>query len=174
MANGLLCDEGSLARKMAQAAGVELVEISAAYDGTVLVVLGLGTGIVLAACDHLLDCYPDLGIVAADLPGGLGFDNRIRAMDYLGTAFPCLWLLWCSLSPARRYAEALEGRRFQPLATWSYIRGIGSAVAPWERLGVRLVRDLWSDKPLGDWQAVCEILSQGHPSGLVGEVARQC
>lgn len=172
--NGLRCDEQWLALRMARAVGVSLVEIASAYDGNTLVVLGSGAGITMAACDHLVRCYPGLGIMAADLPGSMGLTQRVVAMDYLGAAFPSVWLLWSGLADAAWYARALRRRAHHSLFTWLYLRGLGSERAGvWNGMNVHLIDDLWSRRPLGDRRRLDQIIRNAYPCARPGEPGRE-
>lgn len=144
-------DHQRLALRVLARIGVDLVGYADAVGAApTLVVLGFGAGITMAACDHLRYVYPDAGILAADLPGSLGFERRVQALDYAGTAFPTLWLLWASLRPADAYAAALHERGFHARrGTWVYVGG-SEGKNCWAGLGCQLVEELWGYEPMGN------------------------
>lgn len=143
-------DRASMALRICRQHGVDPVEW---HPGrTVLFVIGLGAGLVMAAVDHLHHCYPDLGIWACDLPGGLGFEARIVCLDWVGSAFPCLFLMSSSLTGGAAYPNALLAREFSPVQLWVYGTHLdadnGESVRAWQKVGAVLVQSLWRDAPL--------------------------
>lgn len=142
-----------LATRMAAAQGVYLVPLQ--YDDYGLVVLGTGTGIVMAVADHLQHCYPGLPVLIADMPGNVGFDRRCTAIDYVANVFPTLLVMWNGLYDGAEYPARLASRGFRAgLPLWIYSNGIGqdSALPRWSHLGAKVlcIGELWGCSPLGD------------------------
>lgn len=122
-----------------------------------LAVVGLGSGIVMAACDSLRSQYDGLRLLAVDLPGGIGMDRRVMALDYLANAFPTLALLYASLTDACAWPDALAQRGFQvrpecPL--WVVVRGDRAieAAQAWRQMGATTLYSPWQAHLLGNWR----------------------
>ncbi len=139
-----------IAEHICHGLGVDLVEYA---PGDGLVIVGLGSGIVMAVGDHLRNEYPLLGLRMADLPGALGLAARVTALDYLGSAFPALFLMWSSLTNGSVYPRALADRGFRPARLWVYCKGVGEedAKQAWAELGAVCFEDMWCARPLGNW-----------------------
>lgn len=142
-------DRVSMALRICRQHGVEPVKW---HPGrTVLFVTGLGAGLVMATVDHLHRCYPTLGIWACGLPGGLGFEARIVCLDWLGSVFPCLFLMASSITDGAAYPNALLDRGFEPFQLWVYGTHLDcskESITAWRKVGAVLVQSLWRDAPL--------------------------
>lgn len=147
-------NRNELCTELLRRLGLELVEWQPGREETSVAAIGLGAGIVMAACDHLVKVYPGRRIVGMDLPGSLGFDARISAIDIAASTYPTLLILWSSIAPASRYAAVLAERGFAQASLMVYLKGIGSEREPWEALGAVVIDDLWSSEPLCEMQGM--------------------
>lgn len=171
-----------IALEVARRNGVNPVQIKKSTQAD-LMVCGLGAGITMATCDHLASCYPWMGLWCVDLPGSIGIEKRVETLDYLGSAFPSLWILWCSLRGVGDYIDALAERNYQPCgATWLYIRGLGEKNNTRNLRGFRVLQKLWVPDPLdkdkvglNGWPVndVCERLTQSYPRRGIRQIPRQ-
>lgn len=142
--------ETSLA--MARAAGADLVRIGSEKPSSTVVVLCWGSGLLMATCDHLVRAYPDLGILGADLPLGLGVHQRVVIIDYLATVWPTYLVVWAAGIPAVEYLRGLQARRLKVHRGWLSLKPESppEQMLEWAKLGFVRVWDPWAPKPLID------------------------
>lgn len=142
-----------VAVKMLARVGLTLEMVNFESGMPDLVVLGFGSGIVMAAVDHLLDRYPWLGIAMADMNGEMGLERRCIAIDYIAAVAPTLLLQWSGLLNADAYPRFLQERAFDGQRLAVYVQGNNALIAEkmWRELGATIVPRLWGPSPLGNW-----------------------
>jgi hypothetical protein len=138
---------------MARAAGAALIPFGPTDAKLRIVVLSWGAGMLMATCDHLLSCYPGLGILGADLPLGMG-TQRAVVIDWIATVWRTYLVIWAAGLPSADYLKELQQRKLNVKRGWIYLQPAPSREEElaWARLGFVRVWDPWSPSPLIELQ----------------------